>query len=566
MTARNAHTALLVRDIRIPFEETDISAAACEKAKKRVMRAFGRRVPQITECALFRTSVDARKKPEILIVCTVLVRLACAKEEAAAAVKRDAQLSLYEEMPLVLPTPTDAQKLSEHPVIIGFGPAGMFAALTLCEGGFAPVILERGDDVEARRAAVDAFYETKRLDSESNIQFGAGGAGTFSDGKLMTRIADPYCAYVLSQFVRFGADPDILIKAKPHVGTDVLLTVVGNIRDYLLSRGCTFCFRTKMTGLHTTPAGDGERVTAVVTNAGEIPAGAVILAPGHSARDTYKMLYERGMQLLPKPFSVGVRIEHLQSEMNRAAYGDVCKYTEACGATGRDILLPPAEYAVSHKPKPTESDPDPRGVYSFCMCPGGEVMAAASEAGGVVVNGMSRHARNGRNANAALAVSVRTSDYGDHPMKAIEYQRVLEQTAFSTGGGNYTAPAQTVGDFLAGKAGSEPTTVQPSYMNGNVHMTDLHTVLPPFVTELLERGIRRFDGSLPGFASPDAILTGVETRTSAPVRIVRGEDGRAFGYGNLYPAGEGAGYAGGITSAAVDGIRCAMHILEKYKS
>ncbi len=555
---------LLCRDIRIPY--TADRSTACEKAKKQVLHAFGRKTPRILDARIYKTSVDARKKPDILIVCAVLVTARCKRSDAASAVSVDNRISVFEETALSLPTPTaDAKPMDGRPVIVGFGPAGMFAALILCERGYAPVILERGDDVETRRAAVAHFYETGLLDPDSNIQFGAGGAGTFSDGKLMTRIADPYCGYVLSQFVRFGADPDILTKAKPHVGTDVLLTVVGNIRDHLLSRGCDIQFRTKMTGLKTKTTADGERASAVVTDAGEIPAGAVILALGHSARDTYEMLFSRGMAIAPKPFSVGVRIEHRQADMNVAAYGAAACHTAACGATGTDILLPPAEYAVSHKPKPTADEPDPRGVYSFCMCPGGEVMAAASETGGVVVNGMSRRARDGENANAALAVSVRTSDYGDHPMKAIAYQRALETRAFAVGGETYAAPCQTVGDLLSGTCGTSPSHVRPSYMGGNVRMCDLRGVLPSFVTDLLCEGIRRFERNLPGFAAPAALLTGVETRTSAPVRILRGEDYRAFGCENIYPVGEGAGYAGGITSAAVDGIRCAVQLIKQYK-
>ncbi len=555
---------LLVRDIRIPY--TEGTEAACEKAGKAVLHAFGRKMPAILETKLHKTSIDARKKPDILIVCSVLVTVACHLSAAAAAMKCDNRISVFEEqeLPALQPQP-DAKKMENRPVIVGFGPAGMLAALVLCERGFSPIILERGDDVQERRAAVHRFYETQKLDPDSNIQFGAGGAGTFSDGKLMTRISDPFCSYVLSQFVRFGADPEILTKAKPHVGTDILLDVVANIRDHLCACGCELRFRTKMTGLRTVETASGTRVTAVKTDHGDIPAGAVILALGHSARDTYEMLFAHGIAIAPKPFSVGVRIEHLQSDMNIAAYGAAAAHTAACGAVRNGIFLPPAEYAVSHKMKPSQSDPDPRGVYSFCMCPGGEVMAAASEYGGVVVNGMSRHARDGVNANAALAVSVRTSDYGDHPMKAIAYQRQLEQAAFRAGGEMYAAPCQTVGDLLTGTHGTEPGRVQPSYMNGHVRITDLRDVLPAFVTELLCDGIRRFDRQLPGFASADAILTGVETRTSAPVRILRREHYQAFGCDNLYPIGEGAGYAGGITSAAVDGIRCAMRIAEKYK-
>ena len=552
----------LVRDIRIPY--TAHPQEAIEKAKKQFRHALGRgRSADIRDTVLYKSSIDARKKPEILRVCTVLVTAEIAAGEAEGICLRDRAVGVFEKETFSLPVGTD--EMHGRPVIVGFGPAGMFCALLLCEAGFAPIIVERGDDVEERAAAVERFYRTRVLDTDSNIQFGAGGAGTFSDGKLVTRIGDPKCTWVLEKLAAYGAPREILTKAKPHIGTDILLRVVANIRDDLIARGCEFRFRTTMQEIVSTETAGGTHANAIRTRDGDIPCGALVLALGHSARDTYNMLYERGFLLQPKPFSVGVRIEHLQSALNEAAYGTAARDTLACGAHGKQILLPPAEYTVSHRPKPTAEDPDPRGVYSFCMCPGGEVMAAASEAGGVVVNGMSRFARDGRNANAALAVSVRTSDYGDHPMKAIEYQRTLEQKAFLAGGGDYSAPCQTVGDFLRGTCGTEPTTVKPSYMNGGVRMCDLHTILPTFVTDLLADGIRRFDRQYPGFSSDTALLTGVETRTSAPVRIPRTEQFTADGCDNIYPIGEGAGYAGGITSAAVDGVNAALALLARYR-
>ncbi|MBE6657578.1 MAG: hypothetical protein E7604_03945 [Ruminococcaceae bacterium] len=552
----------MVRDIRIPY--TAHPGEAIEKAKKQFTHALGRgRSAGILDAVLYKTSIDARKKPDILRVCTVLLTVELAGQDAAAICARDRAIGVFEQEMFSLPqgsTPMDSR-----PVIVGFGPAGMFCALLLCEAGFAPIIVERGDDVDDRAAAVERFYRTRMLDTDSNIQFGAGGAGTFSDGKLVTRIGDPKCTWVLEKLAAYGAPNEILTKAKPHIGTDILLRVVGNIRDDLRARGCEFRFRTTMQQIVSSETVGGTHARAIRTQDGEIPCGALVLALGHSARDTYRMLYERGILLQPKPFSIGVRIEHLQSALNEAAYGSAARDTLACGAVGGGILLPPAEYTVSHRPKPTADDPDPRGVYSFCMCPGGEVMAAASEGGGVVVNGMSRFARDGRNANAALAVSVRTADYGNHPMQAIAYQRALEQKAFAAGGGDYSAPCQTVGDFLAGRHGTYPTDVLPSYMNGGVRMCDLHTVLPEFVTSLLADGIRRFDRQYPGFSSDTALLTGVETRTSAPVRIPRGEDFTALGCENIYPIGEGAGYAGGITSAAVDGVNAAIALLSKYR-
>ncbi len=549
---------VLIRNIRIPY--TEPPRTAMDLAEKKLLRAMGPgKGARIMEGRIFKESVDARKKPDIRRVVTVLLTVAASPSAIQTAERRDKDVARFSETPLSVVR--GRRHMAHRPLVVGFGPAGMFAALLLAEHGMPPVILERGDDVEERARAVERFYKTKVLDTHSNIQFGAGGAGTFSDGKLVTRIGDPLCSYILSRFVSFGAPETILTRAKPHVGTDVLLRVVANVRNYLKALGCTFYFRTAAEDILFSQTGDGRQAVAVRTAAGDIPCGALLLAIGHSARDTYHMLGEREFSLQPKPFSVGVRIEHLQSDMNEAAYGTAAKHTLACGATGRDILLPPAEYAVSHREGAGE---DARGVYSFCMCPGGEVMAATSEEGGVVVNGMSRSGRDGRNANAALAVSVHPADYGATPWGAIAYQRRLEQAAFALGGGTYAAPAQTVGDFLTHKSGTSPSRVTPSYMDGFVEMRDLHTVLPAYVSSLLEVGIRRFEGQYPGFSASDAILTGVETRTSAPLRIHRGETYLADGCTNIYPIGEGAGYAGGITSAAADGMHAALAILARY--
>ncbi len=552
--------AFLVRGRRVPYTQRPTDAVPL--AVKKLRAVLGRQNQPAVEAAdLYKTSIDARKKPEIFYVCTVRIAARCRYEAAKAAIARDPDISFLEESSF--PIPRGQRVMQGRPVVVGFGPAGMFAALLLAENGMPPMIIERGDDVEDRIRAVEKFYQTKQLDPSSNIQFGAGGAGTFSDGKLMTRIADPLCAFVLQKFVTFGANPDILIKAKPHVGTDVLTTVVARMRDYLRTLGCTFLFRTTMEDLWYQTALDGRRhVYALHTSQGELSCGAVLLALGHSARDTQMRLLADGLSIQPKPFSVGVRIEHLQAAINRAAYGDAARATAAMGASGADVLLPPAEYAVSWR----EKKKDVRGVYSFCMCPGGEVMAAASEVGGVVVNGMSRSKRDGINANAALAVSIHPADYGNTPQGAIAFQRDLEQIAYRTGGGAYAAPCQTVGDFLSGRYGTTPGVVQPSYMQGHVGLCDLHTVLPLFVSQMLETGIRYFDRQLSGFAASDAVLTGVETRTSSPVRILRGESFLADGCDNLYPIGEGAGYAGGITSAAVDGLHAALAVLREYRS
>jgi uncharacterized FAD-dependent dehydrogenase len=345
--------------------------------------------------------------------------------------------------------------------------------------------------------------------------------------------------------VELGAPANVLYEAKPHIGTDILKTVVANMRTRLEALGAEIHFNTKFTGF-TSRHG---KVTKVETDKGELECSLLVLALGHSARDTFAMLMEKEFSFVPKAFSVGVRIEHLQEEIDKGLYG------EAAG----DPLLPKGEYNLSHR----EGE---RGAYTFCMCPGGTVMAAASEAGGVVTNGMSRYARDGKNANAAVAVSILPSDYGSSAAGAIEFQRSLERRAFALGGKNYYAPAQTVGDFLGGKSGALPTKVEPSYMNGKVTMADMHELLPPFASALLENGLRDFGHKIPGYDAPYAVLTGIESRTSSPIRILRGEDYTALGYGNVYPCGEGAGYAGGITSAAVDGINCAMHIMAKYKA
>lgn len=557
--------SFLVRGIRTPY--TEPMESACKKAEKKLSLALGRyNTPHIVSSCLYKTSVDARKKNEIVYVSTVLVTARCKRDMALAHIEKNPDISPFEEAQF--PIPSGSTPLDGRPVVVGFGPAGMFCALLLAENGVPCTVIERGDDVEERVASVARFYETRLLDTQSNIQFGAGGAGTFSDGKLMTRIGDPKCAYILRRFTEFGADPNILIKAKPHVGTDVLTSVVSNVRDRLIALGCDIHFRTTMTGISYRDAADGRRkACAVVTDKGEIPCGALFLALGHSARDTHTSLFEGGMTVLPKPFSVGVRIEHLQSKMNEAAYGRAAASTAACGASGKDVLLPPMEYAVSmrEKPKAGEDANDVRGVYSFCMCPGGEVMAAASEEGGVVVNGMSRSKRDGKNANAALAVSVKTTDYGNTPMGAIAYQRALERAAFALGGGTYAAPCQTVGDLLSGKKGTAPKSVKPSYMKGHVTMCDLRDILPQFVTELLCEGIRFFDRQIAGFADKDAVLTGVETRTSSPVRLLRDKGFIADKCANIYPIGEGAGYAGGITSAAADGLNAALAFLSVYK-
>lgn len=488
---------------------------------------------------LYKKSFDARRKPDIRQICSVL---ATGEEPIEVDPARLAQSGIRifsEESPGIV---YGKESLPARPLIVGMGPAGLFAALMLAEHGYRPVIVDRGDDVAARSAATERFRLHGILDTESNIQFGAGGAGTFSDGKLVTRVGDPLCNYVLSRFCEFGAPEEILVKAKPHVGTDILSGVIAAMLSRIEELGGTVRYRTKMTDFAETA--DGVNVTFPT---GAEQAGVLVLAIGHSARDTFELLLGKNMSVEPKPFSVGVRIEHLREDIDRALYGAAAGHP-ALGA---------AEYALSD----TTGE---RGVYTFCMCPGGEVVTAASETGGVVVNGMSRHARDGRNSNAAVAVSVTPADVGGRVEDSVAFLRALEKSAYLAGGGDYFAPVQTVGDFLAGTAGTQPSRILPTYGGGRVRMADLHRVLPPFVTGALEAGLRSFDRKLHGFAVPDAVLTGVETRTSSPLRILRGENRVAVGYHRIYPAGEGAGYAGGITSAALDGLHTALAIMARF--
>ncbi len=523
---------LLIENIRIPVSASDEEAFS---AARRVLKKSGICGAPI-RMEMHRKSIDARRKNNITFVCSVYA------ETETAAKADDASLRALGIKPgdrVPLARPVGSETMAGRPVIVGFGPAGMFAALLLAECGFRPLVLERGGSVAQRTAAVDAFSRGGALDLQTNIQFGAGGAGTFSDGKLTTRIGDERCGYVLEELVRLGAPEDILWRAKPHIGTDILREVVDRADARIRELGGEIRYHAR-----------AEKISndALYVGGERIPFGALVIASGHSARDLYGELLTSGFSIEAKAFSVGVRMEHLQSDIDYAMYGNLA------GKYG----LARADYALSHRV-------GARGVYSFCMCPGGEVVAAASEEGGVVTNGMSCRARDGRNANAAIAVSVLPLDYGASPMEAIAFQRSLERAAFVAGRGTYAAPCQTVGDFLAGRAGTDPTRVLPTYRGGDVVMTDLRRILPPFVTSMLEMGIANFGRKIRGFDAPYVPMTGVETRTSAPVRILRA-DGTCLapGFSRIYPCGEGAGYAGGIMSAAVDGIRVAQAILARF--
>ena len=497
------------------------------------------------ELSVFRKSVDARKRQDVRLVYSVAVSAAEGKKLSQRTFDK---LGARKIRNLDIEFEYGDREMSARPMVVGMGPAGMFCGLILAEQGYRPIIIDRGDCVADRVMAVDRFYSDGRLDIDSNIQFGAGGAGTFSDGKLLTRINDEKCSYVLDTFKKFGAPEDITLKAKPHIGTDILRKVVDNILKRIEELGGEVIYRCRMTDI--TEMSDGN--IKVTTTKGDFVCGDIVLALGHSARDTYKMLIEKDFAISPKPISVGVRIEHLREDIENMLYGDFSGHP-ALGA---------AEYALSD----TKSE---RGVYTFCMCPGGEVVGAASEENTVVVNGMSHYARDGRNSNSAIAVSVRPDDFEAHDgnlaLGAIEFQRKIERAAYVAGGRDYSAPVQTVGDFLSGKCGSMPSKVTPTYMGGKCTLADMNDVLPDFVTKHLRYGIQSFDRRFCGFADESAILTGAETRTSAPVRILRTENMSAIGHSAIYPCGEGAGYAGGITSAAVDGIKTALAIIKKYK-
>lgn len=489
---------------------------------------------------IYKKSIDARKKDRVRLVYSVAIRTLDGEMPKIPQKTRYGITPLYERE---IATIKGSEKSPYAPLVVGMGPAGLFCALLLAEQGYAPTIIDRGDSIANRNLAHARFAKDGVLDTESNIQFGAGGAGTYSDGKLLTRVNDPRVSYVLSRFCEFGAPKEILISAKPHIGTDRLREVIDRMLARIEELGGRVIYRCRLDGI--SEMADGSIVAK--TTKGEIHCSSLVLAPGHSARDTYAMLMAQGYAIEAKPFSVGVRIEHLQSKIDEALYGSYAGHPRL----GR------GEYHLSD----TSSG---RGVYTFCMCPGGQVVAAASEEGGVVVNGMSVYARDGKNANSAVCVSVRPEDYGATPEQAIAFQRKLERAAFRAGGSDYFAPIQTVGDFLEGRWGSEPKGVLPSYRDGKVRCASMDEVLPAFVTEELRRGLRSFDRKLSGFACPEAVLSAVETRTSAPVRILRDEEMRAFGHANIYPCGEGAGYAGGITSAALDGIRVAEKLIARF--
>ncbi len=487
-----------------------------------------------------KESIDARKKP-LKFIYTVLLEVN--QEKEVLRKNNDPQVSAYTS-PEIRILPLGEEKMVDPPVIVGLGPAGLFAGLKLAREGYRPIILEQGEPMAERDRSVDHFMQMGILNPKSNIQFGEGGAGAYSDGKLTTRIKDPRVHDVLDILIHHGAPDEIAYQAKPHVGTDLLKGIVVDMRKEIIALGGKIHFNTTFTGLIQSRG----KLTGIKTSEGDLSCQILLLALGHSARETYEMLFATGVAMEAKPMAVGVRIENLQWRIDEAQYGLAYKHPR----------LKPAEYALKHKLK------NGRGVYSFCMCPGGTVVPASSEEGMLAVNGMSYHDRAGTNANSAIVVSVTPRDYGNHPLDGLAFQRRMEKACFSATG-NYHASVQKVEDFFQGKVTSDFTEVMPSYLPG-VMPGNLKEILPYFVSESLDAGLHEFERKVPGFTKHGAVMTGVETRTSSPLRILRGSNLESISIEGLYPVGEGAGYAGGIVSSAVDGLKVAEAIISKYQS
>lgn len=494
----------------------------------------------IKSASIAKKSVDARRKQNIKLVYTVCIELKSLEQEKIIAENNSGvKFKCFEKLKVVY----GDKKLEGRPVVIGFGPAGILASYMLAKHGYRPIVIERGEDVDSRVKRVEQFWNECILNENSNVQFGEGGAGTFSDGKLVTRINDPLCEFVTSLFIKHGAPYDIKIKAKPHIGTDMLREIIKSIRNEIVSLGAEIRFMEKLDLVNFR----GNRIYSVLTNKDEIRTNAVVLAIGHSARDTFEMLLRNNIAIESKAFSVGVRIEHLQKNVDRALYGKFAGHPS----------LPRGEYAYSYKV-------NGRCVYTFCMCPGGVVVPAASEEGGVVTNGMSKYARDGENANAALVVSVSRDDFGSSPLSGMYFQRNIEKLAFEMGSKSYVAPMTNVGTYLNGLPYREGKVI-PTYRCGT-KISNIENIFPYFVNDMLKIGIRKFDTKLNGFASRDSIITAPETRTSSPIRILRNSNFMSISCDGLFPCGEGAGYAGGIMSAAVDGIKVAMAVMHKFNN
>lgn len=541
MGAATIRPMLRLTELRLPLDHPD------EALRPAILRRLGLQDAELLSFSVFRRNHDARRKSAIVLNYTIDLEV---RDEAALLARGDRHLGRSPDMTyrFVGHAPADfAARGRPRPVVVGFGPCGIFAALVLAQMGLRPIVLERGKAVRERTQDTWGLWRRRELNPESNVQFGEGGAGTFSDGKLWSQISDPrhLSRKVLEEFVKAGAPEEILWVGKPHIGTFRLVSMVEKMRAEIEALGGEIRFQQRVTDLHI----EGGVLRGLVLASGEqLDAEQVVLALGHSARDTFAMLHARGVFMEPKPFSVGFRIEHPQSVIDRARFGTHAGHPR----------LGAADYKLVHHAK------NGRSVYSFCMCPGGTVVAATSEAGRVVTNGMSQYSRAERNANAGIVVGITPQDYRQdvldegpvNPLDGIVFQRRWESRAFELGGESYDAPGQLVGDFLRGRPSTAFGAVQPSYKPG-VALTDLATSLPPYVIEAVREALPAFERQIAGFSMPDAVLTGVETRTSSPLRITRGKDGQSLNVKGLYPAGEGAGYAGGIMSAGVDGIEIA---------
>ncbi len=526
-----------------------------ELLKEKVSKKININKENFESFKILKESIDARKKDNIKFNYAVEVSI---KDEKKLIKKLHDNNVKYEENIEEEEIKFGEQKLNDRPIVVGMGPAGLFTALLLAEKGYSPLVLERGESVENRTKTIEKFWESGQLNQESNVQFGEGGAGTFSDGKLTTRIKDTRCDFVINELIKHGAPEEISYMGKPHIGTDILKTVVKNIRHRIIELGGEIKFNSKLEDIIVNKGS----VEAVVVNGEKIFCNALILAIGHSSRDTYEMLHKNKVLMEAKPFAIGVRIEHHQQMINESQYGRYANHPR----------LKAADYRLTYTSKKTG-----RGIYSFCMCPGGEVVAAASEEMSLVTNGMSYYNRDKENANSALVVTVTPKDFenecykfnmqdngNDYPLIGMEMQRYYEKLAYKVGGGNYIAPVQLVRDFLNDNKSTALGNVNPSYKPGYT-FSNMAECLPNYVISSLKEGILDFNNKIKGFSKDEAILTGIETRTSAPVKILRNENLESLSASGLYPCGEGAGFAGGIISAAVDGIKVAESVMKKYK-